>query len=228
MGAALSIAILFTVSSTIVRVAGAFLEHSGVPRDIARLQAMSALSGTGFTTAESEMILQTPERRRVLAVLIITGSIGLASVVATLVVGAFGIHETLNGLLLQGVAILLSVLFVRYVLFSQKADDLICGLAHGWLARHRTRSSYDILCQIDSQTVIAAHRLAASPPQDPRGWPGKGLTVIGIRAVTRPGPMQPWSGGPVPEGTVLLLAGPERDHMAFAEAYGTSHVAGEH
>lgn len=52
MGAALSIVILFTVTSTIVRVAGVVLEHSGIPRHIARLQAISALMGTGFTTSE--------------------------------------------------------------------------------------------------------------------------------------------------------------------------------
>ena len=77
MGAALSIVILFTVTSTIVRVAGLLLEHSGIPRHVARLQAVSALTGAGFTTSESELLLQTPERRNVLAALMITGSIGL-------------------------------------------------------------------------------------------------------------------------------------------------------
>lgn len=227
MGAALSIVILFTVSSTIVRVAGVFLEYTGIPRHIARLQAMSALSGTGFTTAESELILQTPERRKVLASLIVTGSIGLASVVATLVVGAFGVHQTLNGVLLQGSAILAAILFVRYVLLSRKADDLICGIAYAWLARHGTRSSYDILYQIDSETFLAAHRLAASPPQDPRDWPVRGLSVIGIQPEEQPAPMRPWAGEPVPKDAALLLAGPAQAHAAFAEAYGVTRPGWE-
>ncbi|MBX8827949.1 hypothetical protein, partial [Ochrobactrum sp. SFR4] len=84
---------------------------------------MSALSGTGFTTSESELILQTPERRRILVVLMITGSVGLASVVATVVVGAFGIKETASGVLLQLVAIIAAIVFVRYVLFSSGVDD---------------------------------------------------------------------------------------------------------
>ncbi|MGU5624167.1 hypothetical protein ACV1CY_12725 [Aeromonas caviae] len=109
MGAALSIVILFTISSTIVRVAAVFLEHTGISRDVARVQAMSALSGTGFTTSESELILQTPERRRILVILMITGSVGLASVVATVVVGAFGIKETASGLLLQLTAIITAI-----------------------------------------------------------------------------------------------------------------------
>ena len=87
MGAALSIVILFTVTSTIVRIAGVVLEHSGVPRQISRFQAVSALTGAGFTTSESELLLQTPERRKVVIALMITGSIGLASLIATVVVG---------------------------------------------------------------------------------------------------------------------------------------------
>ena len=101
MGAALSIVVLFTVTSTIVRVAGVVLEHSGIPRHIARLQAISALMGTGFTTSESELILQTPERRKILIVLMFTGGIGFGSLIATVVVGAFGVSGTTTGLLSQ-------------------------------------------------------------------------------------------------------------------------------
>ena len=101
MGAALSIVILFTVTSTIVRVAGVVLEHSGIPRHIARLQAISAPMGTGFTTSESELILQTPERRKILIVLMFTGGIGFGSLIATVVVGAFGVSGTTTGLLSQ-------------------------------------------------------------------------------------------------------------------------------
>lgn len=53
MGAALSIVILFTVTTTIVRIAGLALEHSGIPRHVVRLQAVSAQTGAGFTTSES-------------------------------------------------------------------------------------------------------------------------------------------------------------------------------
>ena len=145
MGAALSIVILFAISSTIVRVAAVFLEHTGISRDVARVQAMSALSGTGFTTSESELILQTPERRRILVILMITGSVGLASVVATVVVGAFGIKETASGLLLQLTAIITAIAFVRYVLFSSVVDEFICGMAHAWLVKYMAHVPFTVL-----------------------------------------------------------------------------------
>lgn len=145
MGAALSIVILFTISSTIVRVAAVFLEHTGISRDVARVQAMSALSGTRFTTSESELILQTPERRRILVILMITGSVGLASVVATVVVGAFGIKETASGLLLQLTAIITAIAFVRYVLFSSVVDKFICGMAHAWLVKYMAHVPFTVL-----------------------------------------------------------------------------------
>ena len=116
MGAALSIVVLFTVTSTIVRVAGVVLEHSGIPRHIARLQAISALMGTGFTTSESELILQTPERRKILIVLMFTGGIGFGSLIATVVVGAFGVSGTTTGLLSQVAAVAIALLYLRYVL----------------------------------------------------------------------------------------------------------------
>ena len=137
MGAALSIVILFTVTSTIVRIAGVVLEHSGVPRQISRFQAVSALTGAGFTTSESELLLQTPERRKVVIALMITGSIGLGSLIATMVVGAFGVSTSMTGLLgqLDAVAVAAVIIYLRYVLLTPWAERLICSLASRWLSR---------------------------------------------------------------------------------------------
>lgn len=120
---------------------------------------MSALSGTGFTTSESELILQTPERRRILVILMITGSVGLASVVATVVVGAFGIKETASGLLLQLAAITTAIIFVRYVLFSSVVDKFICGMAHAWLVKYMAHDPFTVLYQLDADMVIEVVRL---------------------------------------------------------------------
>jgi len=112
MGAALSIVIFFTVISTIVRIAGVVLEHSGIPRPIARFQAVSALTGAGFPTSESELLLQTPERRKIVIALMLAGSIGLGSLIATVVVGAFGISNSATGILGQLTAMVAALLFL--------------------------------------------------------------------------------------------------------------------
>lgn len=226
MGAALSIVVLFTISSTIVRVAAVFLEHTGISRDIARIQAMSALSGTGFTTSKSELILQTPERRRVLVVLMITGSVGLASVVATVVVGAFGIKETASGVLLQLGAIIMAIAFVRYVLFSPVVDEFICGIAHAWLVKRMAHVPFTALYQLDAERVIAEHNLATTPPSHKEDWPSE-LTLIGTRIAANT-EIRPWDGTPLPEGSAMVLAGPRAAQQEFAAAYGLAPNTGAH
>lgn len=226
MGAALSIVVLFTISSTIVRVAAVFLEHTGISRDIARIQAMSALSGTGFTTSESELILQTPERRRVLVVLMITGSVGLASVVATVVVGAFGIKETASGVLLQLGAIIMAIAFVRYVLFSPVVDEFICGIAHAWLVKRMAHVPFTVLYQLDAERVIVEHTLATTPPSPKEDWPSE-LTLIGVRSAFN-AEISPWDGTPLPEGSAMVVAGPRASHHEFAATYGLAPDTGAH
>ena len=79
----LLIAIL--VSFIIVRVGGFALELTGIEPDVARFQALSAFSGTGFTTREAERVVGNRTRRRIVTILIILGNAGTVTVIATLV-----------------------------------------------------------------------------------------------------------------------------------------------
>lgn len=80
MAAALTVAVLLMLSVMIVRIATVVMRLTGVHQNIARFQCISALTGTGFTTRESEMIVNYPSRRKTLAVLMILGNLGLVSV----------------------------------------------------------------------------------------------------------------------------------------------------
>jgi hypothetical protein len=73
------------ISFLIVRVGAVALELTGVPRHKARFQALSAFTGTGFTTRESEMIVNHPQRRKTITILMVLGNAGIVSVVATFV-----------------------------------------------------------------------------------------------------------------------------------------------
>jgi len=79
----LLIAIL--VSFIIVRIGGFALQLTGIEPDIARFQALSAFSGTGFTTREAERVVGNKTRRRIVTILIILGNAGTVTVIATLV-----------------------------------------------------------------------------------------------------------------------------------------------
>jgi hypothetical protein len=79
----LLIAIL--VSFIIVRIGGFALQLTGIEPDVARFQALSAFSGTGFTTREAERVVGHKTRRRIVTILIILGNAGLVTIIATLV-----------------------------------------------------------------------------------------------------------------------------------------------
>ena len=82
MGAAITLLVILTVSVVVIRAAAVALRLTGMPVEAARFQARSAFTGTGFTTSESESIVNYPVRRRVIALLMLYGNIGLASVLA--------------------------------------------------------------------------------------------------------------------------------------------------
>ena len=79
----LLIAIL--VSFIVVRIGGFALQLTGIEPDVARFQALSAFSGTGFTTREAERVVGHKIRRRIVTILIVLGNAGTVTVIATLV-----------------------------------------------------------------------------------------------------------------------------------------------
>jgi hypothetical protein len=61
------------------------LERTGLERSSARFQALSALSGTGFTTSQAEKVINHPTRRRIISFLIILGNTGSVTFIVLIV-----------------------------------------------------------------------------------------------------------------------------------------------
>jgi hypothetical protein len=83
----LAIASLFVVISLsllVTRIATLLLVHTGLSRESARFQARSAFTGCGFTTSESERVVNHPVRRRVLMTLMLLGNAGIVTAVSSL------------------------------------------------------------------------------------------------------------------------------------------------
>lgn len=76
---------LFTifVSFLIIRGAAIALMLTGMDYRKARFQALSAFSGTGFTTKEAESVVNHPQRRKIITWLIILGNAGIVTVIVT-------------------------------------------------------------------------------------------------------------------------------------------------
>jgi hypothetical protein len=92
MGAVMSLLVIVLGSMIVVKVATVALTMTGLDPEIAHLQALSAFSGTGFTTHESESVIHHPLRRRIIKLLIMAGNAGLTSAMAALVVTVIGVR----------------------------------------------------------------------------------------------------------------------------------------
>ena len=73
-----------TLSLIVIRVGTMALMLTGLSREAARFQSHSAFTGVGFTTEESESIVNHPVRRHLTMGLMMLGNIGIATVIATL------------------------------------------------------------------------------------------------------------------------------------------------
>lgn len=72
------------ISLLVTRIGAVALSLTGMSQDAARFQARSAYTGVGFTTNESEQVVNHPVRRRVLMFLMLTGNVGIAVVIASM------------------------------------------------------------------------------------------------------------------------------------------------
>jgi hypothetical protein len=80
-----SFVVILLLSLIVVRVATVALSMTGLATDVARFQARSAWTGTGFTTGEAEQVVNHPVRRRILSWLMVARGAGLVSAASTLV-----------------------------------------------------------------------------------------------------------------------------------------------
>ena len=82
--------IFIVVSFLIVRAGAVAFRMTGMSWPQAKFQALSAFSGTGFTTKEAESVVNNPQRRKIATWLMILGNAGIVSVIATFVVSMRG------------------------------------------------------------------------------------------------------------------------------------------
>jgi len=76
--------IVIAVSFVVVRIGAIAFQLTGIEWSMAKFQALSCFTSTGFTTKESELITATPQRRRIASVLIVLGHAGFVTMIATL------------------------------------------------------------------------------------------------------------------------------------------------
>ncbi len=85
MGGIILIIVMLVITVMVRKVATVALKLTGLDEQTASFQALSALTSTGFTTREAELILSHPMRRRIISLLMIIGNVGLVVIIAGLV-----------------------------------------------------------------------------------------------------------------------------------------------
>lgn len=85
MVALLILFVILAIFLVVTRIAAVALSETGLSGDAARFQALSAFTGTGFTTREAEGVMSHPVRRRIVTFLMVLGNAGLVTIITILV-----------------------------------------------------------------------------------------------------------------------------------------------
>lgn len=131
MLALFSFVIVILFSLIVVRIGTIALESTGLSRDIAQFQAQSAFSGVGYTTKESETMMDNPLRRSILRYLMLMGSAGLTSAVAALILTFIGATGTIyfKGFYISRaflyITIIITALLIIYLISKTEFFDRI-------------------------------------------------------------------------------------------------------
>ena len=109
------------------------LEATGMERRKARFQALSAITGTGFTTREAESVVNHPKRRRIVTWLILMGTTGVITLLVGLIVAVRGGVEAPSTLFIIVVISLIAlvIVIIRIGIVSRISDLILRFVSTG-------------------------------------------------------------------------------------------------
>ena len=210
-----SLLVTLTLSLLVTRVAAMALMLTGLSREAARFQARSAFSGVGYTTSESESIVNHPVRRQIIMGLMLVGNIGVATVVATMMVSFIDIQK--NERWMMTLSLLCFGLLVLWLISKSRWVERHLNKVIAWALRRFTRLDVrDYVAVLNLQqgyavteTLVTAKDWLAGKTLVELNLPKEGVLVLGIQR-TNP---SVYIGAPTAHTTVeahdtLVLYGP--------------------
>ncbi len=186
MSAAITLLFVLTISVLMTRFGAVALRQTGLSKQVARFQALSAFTGTGFTTPEAESIVNHPLRRRIVALLMIIGNLGLVTVLATVILTFIDTRESLSASLAQALWLGAVMVVLWFLVLNRHADRVICDVMRRLLQRSDLFESRIVtLLQLPEAHAVAQIQIDEDSPLAGRPC-GKlsetGLKVLGITA----------------------------------------------
>ena len=136
MVAIITLLVTVTIALLVTRIAAVALTLTGLSQEVARFQARSAFTGCGFTTNESESVVNHPVRRKILTVLMFCGNLGIAAVIAS-AIASFSDQPTETGFdstieAGKRIALLALGLMLMWILFTSRWFDQKISLWIEW------------------------------------------------------------------------------------------------
>jgi len=227
MAAVLALLIIVLLSVVVNRIGAAALTLTGLSREMARFQARSAFSTTGYATNEAEAIVNHPVRRRIIYILMMIGNVGFVGVIAT-TVATFTVRDddpyslgARLGLIGTGLALLLVLATSKWV-----DDQLFKVIA--WALR---RWTMDEIHDYRSLLHLGHGFSVTEIPVESSDWPvGKrldelrlsqvGINVLGIHREDDDFVNTPVGATYVRGGDRLIVYGSRKDVTRFNESRG--------
>ena len=143
MLAVLSVIVILTISIIVNKIATAMLVNTGLSTHLARFQARSAFTGSGFTTAESEKVTRHPVRRRIIFHLMLIGNAGIVTVMASILLTFVNHNEKLIPWYYNLGVILAAVIILSILSSSNKIDTWITKVINKSLGRYTNMKNKD-------------------------------------------------------------------------------------
>lgn len=169
------------------RLATGALIATGVPPDIAAFQSRSAFSGAGFTTTETESVINHPLRRQIISTTMFVGSLGTPTLIVAVLIGfvAPGPGSTIE----RTLVIISGIMLIAMMLGNRPATSLLVKIGHRYANKRlipALSEEVETLLQVSGDFVVASVRLSADPADTYRSLRGlddamPGVKVLGVR-----------------------------------------------
>lgn len=135
MIAAITLFLVVSISALITKIATIALIHTGLSTDSAKFQSRSAYTGVGFSTSESEKIMNHPVRRRIIFNLMIIGNAGIVTVMSSLIL-TFILPETLASKLYGLLTVVVGMILIWLAIRSKWVDRALSALITRMLKKY--------------------------------------------------------------------------------------------
>lgn len=178
MIAVLSLLLVLSLSILVTRVATIALAHTGLARESARFQARSAFTGAGFTTDESERVVNHPVRRRIVLLLMLLGNAGIVTAVSSLILAFVGQQDGGLSLFWKIALLVLGVVALWAVATSRWVDRRLSRLIDRMLRRF---TSLDTRDYAHLMHLAGEYRLAELAVADGDWIAGRSLGEVKLR-----------------------------------------------